>query len=40
MVNKNKLKFIGGIKMAKYEGVKNGVIFPAGEKMEHFSQFF
>jgi hypothetical protein len=31
--------FIGGNKMAKHEEVKNGVIFPAGEK-NPFSQFF
>lgn len=31
---------IGGIKMAKHEEVKNGVIFPAGEKNEAYAQFF
>ena len=32
--------FIGGVKMAKHEEVKNGVIFPVGEKNEAFSQYF
>lgn len=27
--------FIGGVRMAKHEEVKNGVIFPVGEKMKH-----
>src|SRR3954447_804054 len=32
-------KKIGGRKMAKYEEVKNGVIFPAGEK-NPYGQYF
>ena len=30
---------IGGIKMAKHEEVKNGVIFPVGERMKRMHNF-
>jgi hypothetical protein len=31
---------IRGCKMAKHEEVKNGVIFPVGEKKEAFAKYF
>ncbi|OJG28115.1 hypothetical protein RU98_GL001363 [Enterococcus caccae] len=31
---------VGGIEVAKFEEVKNGVIFPVGEKNEAYAHFF